>query len=126
MFRPRALTVTERALLERLLSVDFPEAEYFRAQIPAITVVDACTCGCGTISFAVDLDRARRAPGRVWREGSHILVEGDARSWLMLVQYDGCLSELEHVPGYGPRPEDLDPEAVRPDLQVDPDWFDAG
>jgi hypothetical protein len=53
-----------------------------------------------------------------------VIVEGDANSWLMMFQNEDRLTELEHVAGYGPRPEDLDVDAMQPDLQVEPDWFD--
>jgi hypothetical protein len=61
----RPLTPNERAVIERLLSVDFPE--------------------------------------------------GDASSWLMLMQEDGWLNELEHVSGYGPRPNELDASKITPE-----------
>lgn len=76
-----------------------------------------CDCGCGSLQFSVDASRAPRAPSQAWR-GPEVLVEGDAQSWLMLCQDDGWLSELEHVDGYGPRPQDLDPASIQPDLRV--------
>jgi hypothetical protein len=51
-------------------------------------------------------------------------VEGDVQSWLMLFQRDGWLSELEHVPGHGPRPEELDAASIVPALQVENDFVD--
>jgi hypothetical protein len=59
-----------------------------------------------------------------WNDGPDVIVEGDANSWLMMFQNEDRLTELEHVAGYGPRPEDLDVDAMQPDLQVEPDWFD--
>ena len=112
-------------MIERLLSVGFREVERFRAQVPAITVTHECTCGCGTISFKVDPVLAERAPSAVWDDGPEILVEGDAQSWLMLFQRDGWLSELEHVPGHGPRPEELDAASIVPAVRVEDD-FAAG
>lgn len=111
-------------MIERLLSVEFRDVDYFRRQIPAITVTAMCDCGCGTMEFEVDKTKAQRAPSRAWRDGTDILVEGDSQSWLMLFQDDGWLSELEHVAAHGPRPQDLDPAAIEPDLQVESDWFD--
>jgi hypothetical protein len=119
----RALRPIERAIIARLLSVDFRDVEYFRKQIDAITVTSTCSCGCGTIQFAVDPTRAEPAPTVAWQDGPDLLVEGDKQSWLMLFQCDGWLSELEHVAGHGPRPEELDPDTITPDLQVDDDWF---
>ena len=110
-------------MIERLLSVDFPDAEYFRRQIDAITVTSTCSCGCGTIQFAVDPTKAQPAPSPAWQDGPDVLVEGDGRSWLMLFQNEGWLTELEHVAGYGPRPEELDANTITPDLQVEDDWF---
>jgi hypothetical protein len=51
-------------------------------------------------------------------------VEGDRRSWLMLIQDNGWLTELEHVDGYGPRPQDIEAAMIQPDLQVEDDWFE--
>ena len=52
----RRLTDQERAVIERLLSVEFRDAEYFRAQIAAITVTGGCGCGCGSLNFSVDTE----------------------------------------------------------------------
>ena len=117
----RSLTTAERAVIERLLSVEFREVEHFRAQVPAIEVTHECTCGCGTITFKVD---AARAPSVLWDDGPEILVEGDAQSWLMLFQRDGWLSELEHVPGHGLPPEQLDAASIVPELKAESDFVD--
>ena len=109
-------------MIERLLSVDFRDVEFFRAQVPAIRVRSMCTCGCGTLRFRIGPE-TKRAPSQEWRENSHLLVEGDSRSWLMLFQEDGWLSHLEHVPN-GPNPQDLDAASIQPDLAVEDDWFD--
>ena len=53
-----------------------------------------------------------------------MIVEGDSRSWLMLFQSDGWLTELEHVAGYGPNPQQLEAASIEPDLPVEDDWFD--
>jgi hypothetical protein len=50
----RPLEPQERAVIERLLSVDFRDIEYFRAQVPALTVIDVCSCGSGSLGFEVD------------------------------------------------------------------------
>jgi len=78
-------------------------------------VTDVCSCGCGSLVFEVDRAKAVCAPSKVWREGPDVIVEGDSRSWLMLFQDDGWLTELEHVSGYGPRPQDLDAATLVPD-----------
>lgn len=117
----RPLTPQERAVIERLLSVDFRDVEFFRAQVPAIRVTSMCRCGCGTLYFTIDPE-TKQAPSQEWRNGPHVLVEGDSRSWLMLFQNEGWLTKLEHVPN-GPNPQDLDSASIQPDLQVEDDWF---
>jgi hypothetical protein len=61
-------------VIERLVSVDFRDVEFLRAQVPAIRVRRMCSCGCGTLYFAVDPE-AKRAPSETWRDNSHVLVE---------------------------------------------------
>jgi hypothetical protein len=110
-------------VIERLLSVEFRDVEFFRAQVPHITVTHECTCGCGTVDFEVDRERAARAPSPVW-DASGLLVRGAAPSWLMLFQHGGWLTDLEHVAGHGPRPDEADPASIVPDLQVADDPAD--
>lgn len=110
-------------MIERLLSVDFPEVDYFRAQVPHLVVRNVCNCGCGTIDFAIDPKQAPRAPSPAWDGATGPIVEGDQQSWLMLMQADGYLTDLEHVAGCGLTPEQLDPDRIKPDLQVTDDWF---
>ncbi len=119
----RPLRPTERRVLERLLAVDFAEVEYFRAQVPALTVRGGCTCGCGSLEFDVAKDQVARAPAQAWDGGPDVIVEGDQQSWLMLFQDGGYLTELEHVAGHGPRPDELDGATIAPESQVDDDWF---
>lgn len=119
----RPLTGRERAVVLKMLDVETPGSEQFRSQVDCITVVYACDCGaCGTISFEVDETRGERAPLPRWDEYA-MVSESSGSAWLMLFQRDGWLSELEHVPGYGPSPEQLDPDG----LEVEPDAdSDAG
>jgi hypothetical protein len=117
------LSPRERSVIERLLSVDFRDVESFRRQVDAITVTGMCGCGCGSLTFAVDPKKADAAPSPAWRDGPAVIAEGDAQSWLMLFQDGGWLTELEHVAGYGPNPEDLDASRITPDAQVEDDWF---
>jgi hypothetical protein len=51
MSEPRALTPNERALLERLLSADFPGAEPLREQARDVLASQGYTCGCGSIDL---------------------------------------------------------------------------
>jgi hypothetical protein len=50
----RPLTDHERALLEWLLQHGTPEAKTYLPQLPHITVVSRCPCGCPTINLAVN------------------------------------------------------------------------
>jgi hypothetical protein len=121
----RPLSEHEQAIIERLLSVDFPEADYFRRQVRAVTVTGTCGCGCGSISLSVGREAAR-APSEAWDwEWSSPMLEGDADHWLMLVQRDGVLTELEHV-NHGEDGPDLsviDAETIEPELMIDVDEF---
>jgi hypothetical protein len=47
----RPLTERERAVLDHLLSVEFPGVEDLRAQAVNAMVVDVCACGCPSIDF---------------------------------------------------------------------------
>lgn len=51
---PRALTDTERSMLEYLLSVGFPGAVEYRAQAAAAVVTGRCSCGCLDLDLAVE------------------------------------------------------------------------
>jgi hypothetical protein len=115
----------ERAVIERLLSVEFRDAEFFRAQVPHITVTHVCSCGCGTIDFAVDHERAERAPSAAWDDSSELIAQASAPAWLMLFQHAGYLTDLEHVAGHGPRPDELDPASIAPELMVEGDITDT-
>src|SRR5690349_4779712 len=48
---PRPLTTRERAVLEALLSVDFPGVENLRRQANEVLVVGKCNCGCPSVDF---------------------------------------------------------------------------
>src|SRR6266550_8436263 len=50
----RPLSGEERTLLEWLLAHGFPNVGRYAAQLPRVTVVSRCTCGCPTIDLAVD------------------------------------------------------------------------
>jgi hypothetical protein len=50
----RPLTTDERILLEWLISNGSPSAAKYASQIPRVSVVSRCTCGCPTIDLAVD------------------------------------------------------------------------
>lgn len=97
--QPRPLSELERAIVERMLTaVDFPEADRFRAQIPALTVYEGCSCGCATVTFEVDRERAARAPSPAWDAIGVVLADASGPAWFMLFQQDGVLLTLEQVP----------------------------
>jgi hypothetical protein len=48
---PRELTHNERALLDGLLSADFPGVEPLREQARDVLAAPGCTCGCGSIDL---------------------------------------------------------------------------
>jgi hypothetical protein len=50
----RSLTTDERILLEWLIANGSPSAAKYAPQIPRVSVVSRCTCGCPTIDLAVD------------------------------------------------------------------------
>ncbi len=122
MRQHRPLSAHERAIVERLLSVDFPDVEYFRRQVPTLTVRHRCPCGCGTIELSVD-PGVPRARSKAWDGPTGPIVESDSRHWLLLFQADGLLTELEHVADGGPDLSVIDPAAIEPEAQVDDDWF---
>ena len=47
----RPLTQRERAVLDALLAVDFPDVEILRRQATEAVVIDTCGCGCPSIDF---------------------------------------------------------------------------
>ncbi|SNT64634.1 hypothetical protein SAMN05421812_117154 [Asanoa hainanensis] len=47
----RPLTQRERAVLEALLTVDFPNVDTLRRETAEVVVVDICGCGCPSIDF---------------------------------------------------------------------------
>jgi hypothetical protein len=50
----RPLTHHERALLKWLLQHGTPEAKTYLPQLPHVTVISRCPCGCPTIDLAVN------------------------------------------------------------------------
>lgn len=91
----RPLTDTERAVIERLLSVWFPGRDELRAQLPHVTVEGRCGCGCATVNLAVDR-AAVAAPVLCSAPVSADLSDGEYYAGIMiLVDGDGYLSCLE-------------------------------
>lgn len=50
---PRPLTQRERAVLNKLLSVDFDGVQRLREQADHVEVVEVCGCGCPSIDFVL-------------------------------------------------------------------------
>src|SRR5262245_58035785 len=91
----RPLRDDERGLLEWLLKHGTPEAAAYLEQLPKVTVVSRCACGCPTIDFAVD-DKAAPTFGP-----STQLADVDGKSpegvlvGIILHAREGLISELE-------------------------------
>jgi hypothetical protein len=107
---PRPLSADERAVLDHLLSAEFPGVDALRVQAEHARVCDRCTCGCPTVGLVVDRSAvsarlARPAPhAQTERSGQLLMVEATRRgAWppeevLLFVSEDGWLSCLELVP----------------------------
>ena len=95
----RELDADERAVLDLLLSAEFPGGAALRDQAADIQVVGRCDCGCPSIYLAAS-PRHRRAPISDGLVPSELRVrpladepEGD----VILFVKDGRLSYLEYV-----------------------------
>jgi hypothetical protein len=88
----RALRDDERALLDFLLSADFPGRDELRKQADTVRVVGECQCGCGTIELQVE---PSQPPAKV---SGPIPIEayGDAIDVLLFAR-NGILGSLEIV-----------------------------
>jgi hypothetical protein len=97
----RDLTQNERSLLERLLLNGTSASKKYVEQVPLVTVVSRCGCGCPTIDLAVGGRGARlRSPTEILSEAGGLSPEG-VRFGIILHAREGLLSELEvySVPG---------------------------
>jgi hypothetical protein len=88
----RALTSYEHALLERLLSVEFPGRDQLRNQLKVVTA--RSTDVGGMLSLQVDPSLAANVKGRVPTEGQCADVDGIMIHVLLHV-VDGTMRELE-------------------------------
>jgi hypothetical protein len=112
----RPLRPDERRLLGWLLEHGTPAAASYAAQLPMVTVVSHCGCGCPTIDLAVDGRAAPlSSPSDILADAVGVSPEG-VRVGVILHSREGMLSELEvySVAGHQgtfalPRPEDLEP-----------------
>lgn len=94
----RQLTPKERSLLERLLSHGTTESKSYVEQLPLVTVVSRCGCGCPTIDLAVDGRAASHgSPSLILSEASGVSPEGVSFG-IILHSREGLISELETYP----------------------------
>jgi hypothetical protein len=89
----RPLSDQESELLTWLLEHGFRGAQELVSQIPKLTVVGICTCGCPTIYFAFDGVPVKRKGEQLI---SDYIAELDGHQMgLMVFQTDGLLSSME-------------------------------
>jgi hypothetical protein len=105
---PRPLSTDERALVEYLLSVDFPGRDELWNQLGDVEVVGICECGCGSVDLSVTGTLVRSLaesliPSEGHAEGLDVLIfaRGGVLSLLELVFYD------DKAPRPFPKPSDL-------------------
>jgi hypothetical protein len=89
----RPITAKERELIEWLLRHGKPGAEQFLSQIAGLTVAWKCACGCPTVNFALEGERAAH-------DSEHILADflattGEEPVGVILFQKGRRLSSLE-------------------------------
>lgn len=94
---PGPLTEHESALLNALLSHDFPGVAELREQAQHVLTKKGCQCGCGTIDLVLDATPTPRSeassPAPV--EGVVNNDEGEPIGGLLLFVGDGMLGSLE-------------------------------
>ena len=99
----RALSATERELLDLLLAVDAPGVEMYRVQAVVARAVPNCVCGCGSIALVLPAD-APVGPTdlpTVVSDAEVLLPDGQCGS-LILFQADGRLAHLEIASYFDP------------------------
>jgi hypothetical protein len=89
----RPLTERERELLAFLLKHGEPEAAAFVDQLPEVTVVSHCSCGCPTLDLAVG-GRRGIGPSTILADVLAVSPEG-VRCGIILHGREGLISELE-------------------------------
>jgi len=89
----RPLSVQESELLTWLLEHGFRDAPELVSQIPRLTVVGRCSCGCPTVYFAFDGVPVKRKGEQLI---SDYIADVDGHQMgLMVFQTNGLLSSLE-------------------------------
>jgi len=98
---PQPLTEDAQALLDAMLSHDFPGAPELRAQVGRATSTPGCSCGCGTLDLQVpDEVPAASAGGAAPVEGTVADADGRPVGSVLLFVEHGRLSRLD-VTSYG-------------------------
>src|SRR5690349_15195192 len=90
----RSLRAEEKALLDFLLSADFPGRDEVKEQAEDVKVVGECKCGCGTIDLAVPpgttaANNAKRIPVEGYGDATDVwlFAENSPSSMLEIVNY---------------------------------------
>jgi hypothetical protein len=91
----RSLTAGERTLLDWLIANGNPEAQRYASQVPEISVVGRCTCGCPTLDLALSGSTERTAgPSEILADFDGTTEEG-VPVGVVLHARKGQISELE-------------------------------
>ena len=94
--QPRELKPHERALLEFLLTAEFPGKSELQDQARHVQAIGDCDCGCGTIDMSFQEPATPpHNPERVVVEAHRDSPEGPIE--VLLFVRDGLLSSLEIV-----------------------------
>ncbi|MCF4121737.1 hypothetical protein L1785_12160 [Antribacter sp. KLBMP9083] len=94
----RPLSGHERAILDLLLSGDFPGSAKLRTQAESVQVSAACGCGCGSYDVDVTDPHAPRAPlpdGPIPQELSVTDPDGTLYGSIIMLAQDGLLAYLD-------------------------------
>jgi hypothetical protein len=98
---PRPLNDAERAILDALLTPEFPGSAQLWSQMPDAVVVGRCDCGCPTVNISVAKtaprsDAALNGPLAPY-EGRVAPLSDEPVGDLLLFVNDGYMSSLEYV-----------------------------
>jgi hypothetical protein len=94
----RELTNKERLLLEEFLRHGTPKSKVYAEQLPYVTVVSRCSCGCPTIDLAVRGQTAPPgSPSQILSDAGGVSPE-QVRFGIIVHAREGLISELEVYP----------------------------
>lgn len=92
----RPLSANEGALVDALLTPDFPGVEALRDQAKSLLARSGCSCGCGTIDLLPQGDPPHSAAvNPAPSEGLIRNADGDEVNGLLLFIRHGLLASLE-------------------------------